>query len=384
VTSSIGARKIFWSFVLKCNVKIFQITFCIIVDKGKKYKSYSGSEAIVKGALKAGATFLTGYPITPSSEIMHLWSKLLMKDENLKFMQMEDEIASIHVAIGASLAGRKAFTATSGPGFSLMQEGLGSAFSMQVPLVVVNSQRQGPATGMPTIASQGDVLQTQHGTHGDYMSIVFCPNSIKELYLLTIDAFNATQECKSPVILLSEAYMTNMHEEEDLDSLEVQIQGSKLVPLTKDSTARHFTGLTQNQNGVETFKAETYEAWIGERRNLILETAEKYVFFETKRKQNSKTLLISYGITSRIVDEIVEESESFSHFRPKRLFPVLEKELKDFAKDFEEIVVIEMNEGQYASKVQEVLLRQVKKVRVIGAEPSKEDILEKILKKDGN
>ncbi len=349
------------------------------MEKKLNYKSYSGAEALVKGALKAGATFLTGYPITPSSEIMHLWSKLSLKDDNLKFMQMEDEIASVHAAIGASLAGRKAFTATSGPGFTLMQEGLGLAFAMQVPLVVVNSQRQGPATGMPTIASQGDILQTQHGTHGDYMSIVFCPNSVKELYTLTIEAFNAAQECKSPVILLSEAYATNMHEEESFEGLETEKKETTLKPLTKDSYARHFTGLTQNESGVETFQAETYEKWIGERRNLIFATAKNYSFFETFKRENAKTLLISYGITSRIVEEIVEESSHFSHFRPKRLFPVLEKELKDFAKGYEDIVVIEMNEGQYASKVREILMKKVKKVRVIGADPSKEDILNKIL-----
>ncbi len=349
------------------------------MEKELNYKSYSGTEALVKGALKAGATFLTGYPITPSSEIMHLWSKLSLKDENLKFMQMEDEIASIHTAIGASLAGRKAFTATSGPGFTLMQEGLGLAFAMQVPLVVVNSQRQGPSTGMPTIASQGDIIQTQHGPHGDYISIVFCPNSIKEIYQLTIEAFNASQECKSPVILLSEAYMTNMHEEENLETLETNVKETTLKPLTKDSHARHFTGLTQDENGVETFKAETYEKWIEERRNLILETAEKYPFFETKENESAKTLLISYGVTSRIVEDIVEENKNFSHFRPKRLFPVLEKELIDFAKNYENIVVVEMNEGQYASKVQEVLMKKVKRVRAIGADVSKEDILNKIL-----
>lgn len=349
------------------------------MEKQENYKSYSGSEAIVKGALKAGATFLTGYPITPSSEIMHLWSKLSLKDNHLKFMQMEDEIASIHTAIGASLAGKKSFTATSGPGFTLMQEGLGLAFAMQVPLVVINSQRQGPSTGMPTIASQGDVLQTQYGTHGDYLSIVFSPNSIKELYLLTIEAFNAAQECNSPVILLSEAYATNMHEEEDLSNLEVSIKETNLKPLTKNSQSRDFTGLTKNNQEVETFQAQTYTKWIEERRNLIFETAKNYSFFEKTENKNAKTLLISYGITSRIVDDIVDENKNFSHFRPKRLFPVLEKELFEIAKNYKEIVVIEMNEGQYASKIQEILLKKVKKVRVIGADPSKEDILKRIL-----
>jgi 2-oxoglutarate/2-oxoacid ferredoxin oxidoreductase subunit alpha len=339
---------------------------------------------LVRGALDAGATFLTGYPISPSSEIMHTWSKLCLKNSNLKFLQMEDEIASIHTAIGASLAGRKAFTATSGPGFSLMQEGLGLAFAMQVPLVVINSQRQGPSTGMPTIASQGDILQTQHGTHGDYMAIVFCPNSIKELYELTIQAFNAAEECKSPVILLSEAYTTNMHEEEDLSCFKCEIKERDLKPLTKGEKPRHFTGLTKKGEDVETFEAETYKTWIEERRGLISETAKNYSFFETKENKNAETLLISFGITSRIVEEIVDEDNRFSHFRPKTLFPILEKEIKKISGKYKNIVVVEMNEGQYASKIQEVLLRKVKKVRVIGAEPSKENILKEILNKDGN
>jgi 2-oxoglutarate/2-oxoacid ferredoxin oxidoreductase subunit alpha len=345
------------------------------LNNTKKHKTYSGSDAIFKGALKAGATFLSGYPITPSSEIMHSWVK--RKNKNLKFIQMEDEIGVIHTALGASLAGAKAFTATSGPGFSLMQEGLALGFTMQVPLVVINAQRQGPATGMPTIGSQGDVLQTQHGPHGDYTAIVFCPNSIKELYELTIQAFNAAEECSSPVILLTEGYTTNLREQEDLEKIKVEIQNRELKPLTKDKIARHFSGLTQNEKGVETFKAETYKNWIEKRRDLIFKIGKKYSFFEYTENKKAKTLLISYGITSRIVDEISKE-EGLAHFRPKTLFPMNEKVLKRISKDYENIVVVEMNEGQYAGKVQEKILKEVKKIRVIGAEPSKEDILKNI------
>ncbi len=352
------------------------------MNNTKNFKTYSGSEAIVKGALEVGATFLTGYPITPSSEIMHSWVKEKSKNKKLKFVQSEDEIAAIHTVLGASLAGSKAFTATSGPGFSLMQEGLALGFAMQVPLVVINSQRQGPATGMPTIASQGDVLQTQHGPHGDYTAIVFCPNSIKELFELTIQSFNAAEECSSPTILLTETYLTNLIEQEDLKKIKFKIERRELKPLTKDGKARHFSGLTQNEEGVETFKAATYKKWIEQRRNLIFKIGKKYSFFEftegrEQKKEKNSTLLISYGITSRIVDEIAKE-KGFAHFRPKTLFPINKKVLKNLSKDYKNIVVIEMNEGQYAGKVQEKILREVRRIRVLGAEPSKEDVLKNI------
>lgn len=347
------------------------------MNNTKKHKTYLGSEALVRGALEAGASFLTGYPITPSSEIMHIWVKKKLRKKNLKFAQMEDEIAAIHTALGASLAGEKAFTATSGPGFSLMQEGLALGFAMQIPLVVINAQRQGPATGMPSISSQGDVLQTQHGPHGDYLSIVFCPNSIDELYELTIQAFNAAEECLSPVILLTEGYMMNLKEFGNLKNFKTKKIKRTLKPLGKNNIARHFTGLTQNENGVETFESKTYRTWIEQRRNSILKTGKKYSFFHMKESKNKEVLLLSYGITSRIVEEIAEKGD-YAHFRPKTLFPINEKVLKKVSKKYKNVIVIEMNEGQYASKVQETILRKVKKIRVIGAEPDKKEILENI------
>lgn len=348
----------------------------------KKYKTYSGSDAVVLGALKAGASFFSGYPITPSSDIMHEWVKRAQGGKKgLKFLQMEDEVGAIHAVLGAALAGKKAFTATSGPGFSLMQEGLALGFAMEVPLVVVNCQRQGPATGMPTIGSQGDILQTQYGPHGDYCAIVFCPNSIKEMYELTIHAFNASQECNSPVILLTEGYLANLREQEDLEKIKVEIKNTKLKPLTKDNHARHFSGLTQNEDGVETFEAETYRKWIETRREKIQSVGKRYGFFEfiQNKKAKSKNLLISYGITSRIAEEIAKE-EGFDHFRPKTLFPMNEKFLKKISNDYENITVVEMNEGQYAGKIQETILKKVKRVRVIGAEPKKGDVLKNIKK----
>ena len=157
-----------------------------------------GNDAIAQGAIDAGLGFYAGYPITPASEIMHYLANV----KEIKFIQPEDEIASVNLCMGASLAGLKSMTATSGPGFSLMQEGIGFGHMGRIPSVIVNVQRVGPSTGMPTLPSQGDILQTKNGSHGDYFPIVFYPNSVEELYKYTIEAFNASEQAKIPVILV--------------------------------------------------------------------------------------------------------------------------------------------------------------------------------------
>ena len=162
-----------------------------------------GNDAVALGAVKAGLDFFAGYPITPASEILH---KIVEFPRQVKVLQMEDEIASINACVGAALAGAKAMTATSGPGFSLMQEGIGLGHMVEAPLVVVNVQRVGPSTGMPTFGAQGDILQCRWGSHGDYFPIALYPNSVAELYACTIHAFNAAEESLSPVILLSDGY----------------------------------------------------------------------------------------------------------------------------------------------------------------------------------
>ncbi len=346
------------------------------MNNSKKYTKLSGPEALVKGAKDAGAEFYAGYPITPSSEIMHLWSQE-STTKDYDFVQMEDEIASIHAVLGASLAGKKSFTATSGPGFSLMQEGLGTAFAMQAPLVVMNAQRQGPSTGMPTIAGQGEILQTQYGTHGDYTSIVFYPNSVEEMYKYTIEAFNASEESLSPSIILADAYLTNLQEYASLENEEVKNRGKQ--GLTKTDYDRHFTGLTSKEDGeVDTINPEVYKEWIDRRRKKVLEVGDRYYFYETKENTKADTLIISYGITSRIVEEIVEEDNSFSHFRPITLFPIKENVVRNIAKRYKNIVVLEMNEGQYTKEIQNILKRDIKHIRVSNANPLRKDILKEL------
>jgi 2-oxoglutarate ferredoxin oxidoreductase subunit alpha len=170
-----------------------------------------GNEAVVEGALYAGLDFFAGYPITPSTEIAeHLSRRLPMAGG--RFIQMEDEIASICAIVGASLTGHKVMTATSGPGFSLMQEGLGFAIMAEIPCVIVNVQRGGPSTGLPTGPAQGDVMQTRWGTHGDHSIIVLTASNHQDVFAMTVEAFNLAETYRTPVVLLLDEVVGHMRE----------------------------------------------------------------------------------------------------------------------------------------------------------------------------
>ena len=337
----------------------------------------SGNEAIVEGALKAGAKYFAGYPITPSSEIMHTWAKIIPQknDNSYTFLQTEDEISAIHSVIGASLAAKKSFTTTSGPGFSLMQEGIGLAYAYKIPLVLINVQRQGPSTGMPTLFSQGDIMQTQYGTHGDHISITFYPNSIQECFDLTIQAFNAACESSSPVTILSDALLAHMYE-----NIDTYYQGkiSNYPFLGVGNENRHFTGLTTNKEGnPDTDNPESCKRWIKKIQDSILKTAEKYELYEYIENKNSDTLVISFGILSRVV---MEWQDEFAIFRPIRLFPVLEDKLKEISTQYKKIVVVEANFGQYTKEIERVLRRDIELVSVQGGKVNVEEIYNQIKK----
>src|SRR3990170_7637425 len=185
-------------------------------------KLTQGNEAVVRGALAAGADYFAGYPISPSTEVLNVASGWAAQHPEFRFLQAEDEIASANAIIGASLAGAKSFTATSGPGFSLMQEAIGYAHKVGVPCVFVDVQRVGPATGMPTMPGQGDILQSRYGSSGDSTSIVFYPAGVVECYRYAVEAFNAAEESLSPVVLLTDAFIAHLNEVVDLDAIEVE------------------------------------------------------------------------------------------------------------------------------------------------------------------
>ncbi len=337
----------------------------------------SGNEATFLGAVKAGASFYAGYPITPSNEIMEYAARYAANHKDFRFLQMEDEIASAVAIIGASLAGAKSFTATSGPGFSLMQESVGLAYMMSVPTVFVDVQRVGPSTGMPTYPAQGDVLQSAHGSHGDYQALVLAPNSVAECFHYAVEAFNLAEDSQSPTVLLTDGFVGHLEEVIDPEKVSVSTPAKRQrEPL--GTGYRHFTGLIADKKGIpRTADSKLYQDWYWEKKKQVLTAAEKYKFFEYVPNTKSDTLLISFGISSRLCAELQAD---YGYFRPIRLYPILEKELKDAAKDYQKIVVVEANDGQYAGEIERVLKREVGRVALLGGEIKLTPVLEQLKK----
>jgi 2-oxoglutarate ferredoxin oxidoreductase subunit alpha len=330
-----------------------------------------GNEAVALGALKAGMNFFAAYPITPASEIMHV---LADKEGEIGFVHAEDEIASIHLAIGASLAGSKALTSTSGPGMSLKQEGIGLAHMMEVPLVIVNVMRVGPSTGMPTLPAQGDIIQARHGSHGDYFPLVFYPSTIEGCYRYTIEAFNASEESRSPVILLLDGYLAHLSETVDLSRIKVKLKPRSFKPLGSGGH-RHFTGLLEKGGIPRTKDTAYYREWFQRIKTKIEKTAENYRFFNYHENPDSDTLLIAYGITARVISPL---KSNYSVFNPITLYPVLEKELAEAAAKHKRLIMIEMNDGQYQGEVQKVLMRQVESLSILGGTIRLNEIRERL------
>lgn len=333
-----------------------------------------GNEAIVEGALAADLGFYSSYPITPASEIMESIAKKQIELKQIRFIQAEDEIAAINMCIGASLAGAKAMTATSGPGFSLKQEAIGLAFKLRTPLLIIDCQRVGPSTGMPTLGAQGDILQAKHGSHGDYANIVFYPNSVEECYRYTIEAMNAAEESLSPVILLTDGIISHAYETVDLGKIKYSAKERKLQPL--GTAKRHFTGLTSKNNIPKTKDPSIYRQWYKKRKKEILDIAKRYNFYEYIENKNTDTLLIAYGITSRVILPLKKE---YAIFRPIRMFPIIE-ELKEIAKKYSKIVIIEMNDGQYKNELEAFLKKEIKLISQLGGKISLKEIKNELSK----
>jgi 2-oxoglutarate/2-oxoacid ferredoxin oxidoreductase subunit alpha len=325
-------------------------------------KLVSGNEAIFQGALRAGAQFFAGYPISPTSEILQQAALHAEENPEFRFLQAEDEIAAAIATISASLAGAKAFTATSGPGFSLMQEAIGWGHVVEAPCVFVNSMRVGPSTGMPTQPAQADLLQVKGGSAGDYYPLAFYPNSVEECFRLTASAFNAAEKSLSPVVLLADAFLSHLYELTDLEQMEVDVVPRSREPLGKGQ--RLFTGTVHDKLGnLRTNDPEFYRTWIGEIKHRHDQAAEKYPLYEYLPRKGSEILLIAFGITSRVVSSL---KERFSIFRPVRILPVLEKELQEVTRSYRHIIVVEGSDGQYASWVECATCRKVLRVPCLG------------------
>jgi 2-oxoglutarate ferredoxin oxidoreductase subunit alpha len=278
-----------------------------------------GNEAITLGALAAGCNFFAGYPITPASEIMEIMS-IELPVRGAPFIQMEDEIASLGACIGASLAGRKAMTATSGPGFSLMQENLGYAYVAEIPLVLVNVMRAGPSTGLPTSVAQGDVQQARWGTHGDHPAVVLCPSTVEECFELTVSAFNFAERFRIPVILLADEMVAHTREKVALpepEQIEVvdrrrptvppdwyhpyETDGS-LIPLLADlgeGYRYHVTGLVHDEHGFPTNRMDEVEPFFA---RLFGKISRHFGYVNRVKSfalEDAEFVVIAYGCTAR-------------------------------------------------------------------------------------
>jgi 2-oxoglutarate ferredoxin oxidoreductase subunit alpha len=344
-----------------------------------------GNEAIALGALAAGCRFYAGYPITPSTEVAEVMSRELPKAGG-KFIQMEDEIASMAAIIGASVGGLKSMTATSGPGFSLMQENIGYAAMTEIPCVIVNVQRLGPSTGQPTAASQGDVMQARWGTHGDHPIIALSPASVTQAFELTVKAFNLSEEYRTPVILLADEIIGHMREPVELPDFDTVEKVERLLtdspsayqpfrngpgdvpPMASFGTGYryHITGLFHNEVGYPTQHLHKIDAWL-ERVHNKFNHADDILLYQTDIQSGARTAILSYGASARTARHALKQmrarGEKVNLFTAQTIWPFPEAAVEELADSVERIVVPEMNLGQWALEVERVAGRR-KVVRV--------------------
>ncbi|MGB8779441.1 MAG: 2-oxoacid:acceptor oxidoreductase subunit alpha [Candidatus Bathyarchaeia archaeon] len=336
---------------------------------------WSGNEACVEAAIIAGCRFFAGYPISPSNEIPERLSERLPQVDGI-FMQMEDELASIGAVMGASWAGKKAMTATSGPGFSLMQETIGWGFMTETPCVIVDVQRVGPGTGQATKCGQGDVMQARWGTHGDYAAIALSPNSVQEMFEITVRAFNLAEKYRTPVILLADETIAHLREQATVPRLE-QIEifdrkkpgpsdraffGSEEVapmPSVGEGFNVAVTASTHDEYGVRfTQDPLVHRRMLSKLNAKINDHADDIVEVEDYNVDDCKVGIVSYGCTSRAVYEATERAEAegmrTGYVRLKTIWPFPDKVVKRLAESAERIIVPEMNLGQISREVQRV------------------------------
>ncbi|NLW40087.1 MAG: 2-oxoacid:acceptor oxidoreductase subunit alpha [Tissierellia bacterium] len=351
-------------------------------------KLMQGNEACVEGAIVAGMEFFAGYPITPSTEIAELSAAKLPKIGG-KFIQMEDEIASISATIGASLTGKKSMTATSGPGFSLKQEGIGYAIMAEIPCVIVNVQRGGPSTGLPTAPAQGDIMQARWGTHGEHSIIALYPSTVKEIFYTTIKAFNLSEKYRTPVILLMDEVIGHMREKIEIpnkDEIEIynrkeptqapsdykpyEIKNGDIVPEMASfgkGYRYHVTGLVHDETGFPTSDHEVAEKLITRLVNKIEANKDDIVEYEEYRLEDADEAIIAYGATARsaksAIDTLREEGRKIGLFRPITIWPVAEKQIEELAKRVRSITVVEMNLGQYFEVIDRIAGKHTKVVK---------------------
>ncbi len=340
----------------------------------KQSRLIQGNEACALGAVAAGCRFYAGYPITPSSEIAEYMARHLPEEDGV-FVQMEDEISSLGAVIGASFAGARAMTATSGPGFSLMQEHIGYAVMAEAPCVIVDVMRAGPSTGRPTSPSQGDVMAARWGTHGDHPAIVLTPASVTEIFELTVRAFELAETLRMPVIVLYDEVLGHTRETVELPP-RVEIAGRRTprvaptefrpkeagpdgvppLPAFGDGYRFHVTGLTHDERGFPTDEAEVAGRLIRRLHAKVEAHRDDIVEVETLLCDDADIVIFAFGIVARAAKEAVMVARAqglrVGLLRPRTIWPFPDREVAKITAGASVVLVAEMNLGQVVREVE--------------------------------
>ena len=337
-----------------------------------------GDHACCEGALAAGARFAAGYPITPSTEVVERFAARIPTVGGV-FIQMEDELAASIAIQGAVWGGAKAFTVTSGPGFSLMMEHIGYAAMTETPCVFVDVQRGGPSTGLPTLPAQGDMMQARWGSHGDYQIIALCPNSPQECFGLTVKAFNLAEQYRVPVMVMMDEVVGHMTEKvvippageiEVLPRRMTRKTGGEYLPyepaedLVPDMAHAgeghrfHMTGLTHDERGYPNMTVAAQDRLVRRLQNKIRDAADRIALYEEDSIENSEVVVVSYGITSRVAQRAIDLARArgirVGKFRLITAWPFPELRLREIALGCKAFVVPELNMGQMVLEVERV------------------------------
>ncbi|HEU5335538.1 MAG TPA: 2-oxoacid:acceptor oxidoreductase subunit alpha [Terriglobales bacterium] len=335
-----------------------------------------GDHACCEGALAAGARFASGYPITPSTEVVERFAARVPTLGGI-FIQMEDELAASIALQGAVWGGAKAFTVTSGPGFSLMMEHIGYALMTETPCVFVNVQRGGPSTGLPTLPAQADMMQARWGSHGDYEIIALCPNSPQECFDLTVKAFNFAEQFRVPVMLMMDEVVGHMTEKvvippaEQIESVSrrhTRKAASEYQPYESNGDMVpemahagegykfHITGLTHDHRGYPVMTVQAQDKLVRRLQQKIQHRAEQVALVEEENLEGAEVVVVSYGITSRVAQRAIElaraQGRRVGKLRLITAWPFPEGRIRELARQIKAFVVPELNLGQMVREVE--------------------------------
>ena len=351
----------------------------------------NGDEACAEGAIAAGCRFFAGYPITPATEIAERMARRLPQVGGV-FVQMEDELGSIAAVLGAAWGGVKAMTATSGPGFSLMMENLGLGVMTETPCVIVNVQRGGPSTGLPTLVGQGDMMQARWGSHGPYAIIALCPFSPQECFDLTVEAFNLAEKYRTPVLLMTDAEVGHMTEKVVIPPPEeIHIyprrkptvppdlflpykpdsDGVPPMPAAGEGYRIHVTGLTHDERGYPATNAEAHQKLIRRLVDKIRRNAHDIIRLEERFLEDAEVVVCSYGISARTawwpLEQARKEGIKVGYLRLITVWPFPEERIRELAERLKAFVVPEINLGQVSLDVERCAAGKAKVIPVLHA-----------------